>query len=191
METLTTRDRILEAALDLFTEIGYEATSLRQIAGRVGISKASLYYHFASKRDILKALAEQVSRGAEGFYHQVMNRGHDPAAWPDLIDHLVSEVITRRALFLMIDRNRTAFEALSQEEDMLGELHKRQEQLTDMLSDPAVPLAYRVRFACAMGAVLGSLVTSARAFADVPPGELAELVRDTVHNLFGPAGNAG
>jgi AcrR family transcriptional regulator len=186
MAEADTRDRILDVALELFTESGYEASSLRQIAERVGITKASLYYHFPSKKDILKALVERVSGGAEGFYQQLMGRGQDVAAWPALIDNLIEEVILRRALFVMIDRNRTAFETLSQDEDMFGDLRKRQEQLTNMLSDTTVPLVYRVRFACAMGAVLGSVATSARAFAEIPPEELASLVREAAQDLLKP-----
>jgi AcrR family transcriptional regulator len=52
----STRERILDIALELFTEQGYERTSLRQIAERLGFSKAAIYYHFASKEDILMTL---------------------------------------------------------------------------------------------------------------------------------------
>src|SRR6516165_6389439 len=54
--TPTTRDRILDVALDLFTTQGFDGTSLRQIAERLDITKAALYYHFESKDDILMAL---------------------------------------------------------------------------------------------------------------------------------------
>ena len=43
-------------ALDLFIEKGYDKTSLREIAEQLGVTKAALYYHFASKDDILMAL---------------------------------------------------------------------------------------------------------------------------------------
>lgn len=52
----STRERILDVALELFTEQGFDKTSLRQIADQLGFSKAALYYHFASKGDILIAL---------------------------------------------------------------------------------------------------------------------------------------
>ncbi|MCU1515143.1 MAG: TetR family transcriptional regulator, partial [Microbacteriaceae bacterium] len=51
-----TRALVQETALRLFTEQGYEATSLRQIADEVGINKASLYYYFDSKQAILEAV---------------------------------------------------------------------------------------------------------------------------------------
>ncbi len=50
------RDEILDAAAELFTTVGFAATSTRRIAESVGIRQASLYHHFASKDDILDAL---------------------------------------------------------------------------------------------------------------------------------------
>ena len=42
----------------LFTDRGYATASLREIADRVGITKASLYYHYPSKQDLLAAVVE-------------------------------------------------------------------------------------------------------------------------------------
>ncbi len=54
-----TKAEILDVALELFTEHGYETTSLREIAERLGITKAALYYHFSSKEDIVRTLVEE------------------------------------------------------------------------------------------------------------------------------------
>lgn len=53
-----TRQRIQEVALELFAERGYEKTSLREIAERLDVTKAALYYHFKTKEDILVSLFE-------------------------------------------------------------------------------------------------------------------------------------
>lgn len=53
-----TKEAILDAALNLFSVQGYEATSISQIADAVGIRKASMYSHFESKQDILNSLVE-------------------------------------------------------------------------------------------------------------------------------------
>ena len=63
MEKSNTREEILEAALDLFSVNGYEATSISQLADEVGIRKASLYSHFANKQDILDTVVETVLKG--------------------------------------------------------------------------------------------------------------------------------
>src|SRR5215468_6374335 len=53
-----TRSRLRELALELFAEQGYEKTSLREIAERLGVTKAALYYYFRSKEDIVRSLVE-------------------------------------------------------------------------------------------------------------------------------------
>jgi AcrR family transcriptional regulator len=52
------RSAILDAALDLFSTNGYDATTVRQIAAVVGVSDAALYSHFESKAEILSTLFE-------------------------------------------------------------------------------------------------------------------------------------
>ncbi|MFF5293161.1 helix-turn-helix domain-containing protein [Paractinoplanes globisporus] len=52
-----TRARILAVALELFSARGYAGTSVADLAKRLGITKAALYYHFSAKSDILEALA--------------------------------------------------------------------------------------------------------------------------------------
>jgi AcrR family transcriptional regulator len=56
--TGSTRQRIQAVALELFTEQGYEKTSLREIAERLGVTKAALYYHFKSKDEIVSSFVE-------------------------------------------------------------------------------------------------------------------------------------
>jgi len=51
-----TRERILEAALHLFSARGYEATSVTAIAREAGVSRPSFYRYFKDKRDVLLAL---------------------------------------------------------------------------------------------------------------------------------------
>ncbi|WP_328537412.1 TetR/AcrR family transcriptional regulator [Streptomyces sp. NBC_00344] len=56
-----TRQRIQDVALELFAEQGYEKTSLREIAERLDVTKAALYYHFKTKEDILISLFRDLS----------------------------------------------------------------------------------------------------------------------------------
>ena len=60
MDRGNTKQAILEAALDLFSVQGFEATSISQITNSVGIRKASLYSHFENKQAILDALVQEV-----------------------------------------------------------------------------------------------------------------------------------
>ena len=60
--TESTRTRIQRVALELFTEQGYEKTSLREVAERLGVTKAALYYHFKSKDEIVSAWSRPAHR---------------------------------------------------------------------------------------------------------------------------------
>jgi AcrR family transcriptional regulator len=60
-----TRQRALDVALELFAEQGYEGTSLREIADRLGVTKAALYYHFASKEALLAGIVDSLVEPAD------------------------------------------------------------------------------------------------------------------------------
>ena len=53
---MTTKEKIMDVALHMFSERGYEAVSIRDICGEVGIKESTLYYHFKNKMDILDSL---------------------------------------------------------------------------------------------------------------------------------------
>jgi len=56
------RERIVLAAVDLFTEQGYDDTTVAQIAERAGITKSTFFRHFPDKRELLSAGQEALSR---------------------------------------------------------------------------------------------------------------------------------
>ncbi|NOQ61770.1 MULTISPECIES: TetR/AcrR family transcriptional regulator [Mycobacteriaceae] len=60
-----TRARIRSVALELFTDQGYDKTSMREIAERLGVTKAALYHHFPSKQDIVTDLFASLPEGIE------------------------------------------------------------------------------------------------------------------------------
>jgi AcrR family transcriptional regulator len=62
-----TREKIQSVALELFAEQGYEKTSLREIAERLGVTKAALYYHFRTKDDIVTSLFDDFFTEVDGI----------------------------------------------------------------------------------------------------------------------------
>jgi AcrR family transcriptional regulator len=56
------RERLVVAAVDLFTEQGYDTTTVAQIAERAGVTKSTFFRHFADKRELLVAGQETLSR---------------------------------------------------------------------------------------------------------------------------------
>ena len=135
-----TRQQILETAQRLFTEHGYDATSLQMIADEMGLTKAAVYYHFRAKSDILRAAMQPGIRRLEallddaaalrgrrarieylvnGFVDFLIRNRHyavmastDPAAKRDKLD-AEAMVMRQRALSLLFGDNPTGAERLS------------------------------------------------------------------------------
>jgi len=91
------RTAILDAALELFSHRGYGATSMRDIAGKAGVSTGSVYHHFDDKEAIFQALLEQfqvITKRPDFPINVVLERG-------DFLDdftalaHAAEEVLTR------------------------------------------------------------------------------------------------
>jgi AcrR family transcriptional regulator len=169
---VSTRDRILDIAMDLFIEQGFDKTSLREIADQLGFSKAAIYYHFESKDEILLALHMRL--------HEVGRRAQ---AWAHLLDGLIDEIFENRRLILMHQRNSAAFRLHHAEEHEEAN-EDMEEMFRRVFSDPAVPLRDRVRMVAAVGAIMGGLVLSGDLLKDVPSEELADLVRDAIGDLL-------
>lgn len=93
------REQILTAAVELFGEVGYRGTSLRDIAQRVGITHPGLLYHFHSKQELLSAvlarrddsdeitfgLAEQ-SQGGRAYALRVLDLAEHNSTTPGMIE---------------------------------------------------------------------------------------------------------
>lgn len=67
MKLEDTKQRILSESLRLFSENGYDAVSVAEIASAVGIKAPSLYKHYKSKRDIFDSILKKMNE-ADGFY---------------------------------------------------------------------------------------------------------------------------
>jgi AcrR family transcriptional regulator len=83
-----TREEVKAVALQLFSTRGFEQTSLREIAERLGITKAALYYHFASKRDLLSALVSPLVEDLRDFVAKAETQAaeHPRAVLEDYFD---------------------------------------------------------------------------------------------------------
>lgn len=180
----STRERILDVALDLFIEKGFDKTSLREIAERLGFSKAALYYHFASKDDIFLALHHRLHEFGHRAIEELGQVPAGPESWGRLLEHLVDDMLDNRKIFVMHERNRAAFEHLH-DQDHDDSHDDLQEQMRRVLADGSVPLRTRVRLACAIGALMTGLVLSGEVFEDVPSGTLGGLLREVVRDLLG------
>ena len=178
-----TRQRILDVALDLFIEQGFDGASLRQIAERLGVTKAALYYHFESKDDILMALHMRLH---EFGRDALMRMGDGPVTltlWGELLGEIVDQMLAQRKIFLMHERNQAALEKLHRK-DHDAEHEDIQNQFRRVLADTRVPLRDRVRMAASFGVVFSSLFLSGEAFSSTTNEELGGMLREVIRNVL-------
>ena len=82
---MSTKEKILDAALTLFAENGYDGTSVEQIANIVGIKAPSLYKHYKGKEDILNALIDSAEARYEEMFGSENNIGKVPESPEEFI----------------------------------------------------------------------------------------------------------
>ena len=82
---MTTKERILEEALTLFAQYGYDGTGVDLIAKRVGIKGPSLYKHFKGKEDILNALIDNAEVRYEDYFGSEKHIGKIPQSKEEFI----------------------------------------------------------------------------------------------------------
>ena len=178
-----TRQRILDVALDLFTEQGYDGTSLRQIAEQLSITKAAIYYYFESKEDILMALHMRLHEfGREAL----LIIGETPVTlelWEQLLNQILGQMMSQRKIFLMHERNQAVLEKLHRE-DHEAEHEDIQNQFRRVLNDAGVPLRDRVRMAASFGVVFSSLFLAGDAFESTTEEELGVMLREILHDVL-------
>jgi AcrR family transcriptional regulator len=179
----TTRERILDVALDLFVEKGYEKTSLREIAERMGFTKAALYYHFASKSELLMALHLRLHRLTEVALDELGEGPVTMRAWEDFLDQAIDKMQANGKLFAMHQRNQSAFEALHSEGHE-GQHAELEERLRSLLSDRTMATAQRVRMAAAFSAAFVTSMLSKDVFGGVDAAEFGEALRGVVHDIL-------
>ena len=183
----STRERILDVALDLFTDQGFDGTSMREIAERLDITKPAIYYHFASKEEILMALHMRLHEFGKTALARLTGQSVTLQVWSSLLDEVLDQMLAQRKIFLMHTRNQAALEKLHRK-DHDDDHEDLQQRFRQALTDPSLPLRDRVRMACSLGAVFGGLFMAGNAFDNVSSAELGSLLRDAVSDVVAGRG---
>ncbi len=103
-----TRQQILETAQRLFTELGYDATSLQMIADELGLTKAAVNYHFRAKRDILHAAMQPEIQRLEALLDEAAAIRGRRARIDHLVDGFVDFLVRHRLYAAMVSTDHAA-----------------------------------------------------------------------------------
>jgi AcrR family transcriptional regulator len=142
-----TRSRLRELALQLFAEQGYEQTSLREIAERLGVTKAALYYYFKSKEDIVRSLVEDYMAQIDDLIAWAKDQPRDTAIKAEIVSRYLDIVANGTAVFRLLHQNQAAVSSLAAAKER-GELFReRMDALVDLLTEPGAPVSDQVRAA--------------------------------------------
>jgi len=164
-----TRARIQQVALELFAEHGYERTSLREVAERLGVTKAALYYHFKSKEDIVRSFTEDYFSRLDALV--AWGRQQPPSAETtrELLDRYVAIVMESIEVFRFLERNQATIHAAEDGKHRFTQFRPRLKALMEVITGPDAPTRDRIRAA----AILFAVSTSCMFFMkDAPEAEL-------------------
>ena len=176
-----TRVRIRQVALELFAEQGYERTSLREIAERLGVTKPALYYHFRSKEEIVRSLFADYAAEVDALIAWARTQPPTEQARRDLLGRYVDIAVRRTQIFQCLERNQATIRNL--EIEGKENFRQRFHTLGSLLQPAGAPLRERVRASMAFIAVhVGWLF-----FQDeqVNAAELRVIVHDLACELAG------
>lgn len=90
---MSTKERILEEALTLFAENGYDGTGVDLIAERVGIKGPSLYKHYKGKEDILNVLIDSAEERYEEYFGSEENIGRLPKNKEEFVKRTMERIL--------------------------------------------------------------------------------------------------
>ena len=176
-----TRSRLRELALQLFAEQGYEQTSLREIAERLGVTKAALYYYFKSKEDIVRSLVEDYMAQIDDLIAWAKDQPRNPAIRGEIVSRYLDIVANGTAVFRLLHQNQAAVSSLAAAKER-GELFReRMDALVDLLTEPGAPVSDQIRAASCLVSISFGLMHYQDRVAD--PAELRAAVLDVALDL--------
>jgi AcrR family transcriptional regulator len=183
-----TRARIQQVAVELFTEQGYEKTSLREIAERLDVTKAALYYHFKSKEDIVASLVEDYYGQVDALVTWAQAQPTSASTRREILRRYVSLIAEGDEVFRMLHQNQAAVNTLASSKNRSALFRERLTGLVEMLIKPGGGTPDRVRAAMALGGVSVGWMLFADQVDDKK--ELCGIVFDAASGLIDVGGDA-
>ncbi|MEU8248801.1 helix-turn-helix domain-containing protein [Nonomuraea sp. NPDC048916] len=169
-----TKARIQAVARELFVEQGVRDTSLRQIADRLGITKPALYYHFASRDDLVRSIIQPLVEDMEGFV-----AGRRPGEARHLLEDYFELLWRHREVTVMVVRELSTLTHL----DLGGRMFEWRRRLIVLLLGPDPIPAAHIRATVALGGMADCTVE----YASLPMEEVKDAAVEAAAAALGLA----
>jgi AcrR family transcriptional regulator len=169
-----TRARIQQVALELFAEQGYERTSLREIAERLGVTKAALYYHFKSKEDIVRSFTEDYFSRLDALIAWGKDQPPTPHTGHELLDRYITIVMEGGEVFRFLERNQASLHGSEDGKHRFEQFRPRLNALIEIITGPDAQPRARIRAAAAFFAASTSCMFFMKDAPDPDASESAE-----------------
>src|SRR5579872_4289118 len=140
-----TRAQAQQVALELFAEQGYEKTSLREIAERLGVTKAALYYHFKSKEDIVHSFTDDYFAELDALLDWAKDKPRGDGTCREVLDRYVGIVLASNEVFRFLEQNRASVQSMDAGKERFARVRIRLDALVEVLVGQDAPLRDRVR----------------------------------------------
>lgn len=151
-----TRQRIQDVALELFAEQGYEKTSLREIAERLEVTKAALYYHFKSKEDIVHSFTEDHFARLDALIAWGREQPRTPNTGHEVLDRYITILLDGSEVFLLLERNQASLGSSGGGKHRFEQFRPRLNALVEVVTGPGARPRSRVRAVAAIFAASAS-----------------------------------
>jgi AcrR family transcriptional regulator len=149
-----TRERIQAVAVELFAEHGYDKTSLREIAERLEVTKAALYYHFNTKEDIVVSLFEDFVAGIDAIVEWAADQPQTLETRQEILRRYGELARARpKGMMKFIQESKTTMQDLAPGE----QLQCRFRRLAVLLHSPDASLTDQLRSTLALVATSASV----------------------------------
>jgi AcrR family transcriptional regulator len=166
-----TRQKLLRAADAAFTELGFQSATTREIARRAGVNEVTLFRHFRTRSDLVRAVISETLKAEVAFMENHHFDGHDLR---EAISHYV------RAYVGVVERREAVARIV------IGEGHLLPEDIQDTIIDVIAPIKERI------ADWLRQAQRNGLVRPEVDPMGAVEVLRDALHSAvlrwstFGP-----
>jgi AcrR family transcriptional regulator len=178
--TESTHDQIQSIALELFSTQGFDGTALQQIADRLGVTKAALYYHFKTKDELLTAIVEPFFADVEAVLASPsFGPGNRNRNRRQRLEDFIDCLITHRRVLGFLSRDI----AVLAHKDIGPRGQLIRDRLSAAIAGSELSFDNRVRVNFALSGLQGAIIDNSTATAEGLRGPVVDCINAVLRTI--------